>query len=140
MATKKLTLKQQRFITEYLKTGNATESAHKAGYSDSSRNTLAQQAFENLKNPNILDAINRELVKAEITPEWIMFEFKKVAGNDNSLNYPSKLKALENLSKIIELTGFKQQNQSTTNIQGDVVISFGKPEPKQLTPSNVIDV
>ena len=29
---KKLTPKQQRFVSEYLKTGNATEAARRAGY------------------------------------------------------------------------------------------------------------
>lgn len=46
----KLTPKQQRFADEYIKTGNATQSAIEAGYS---KKTAAVIAAENLIKPNI---------------------------------------------------------------------------------------
>lgn len=53
----KLTIKQQRFIDEYLKTGNGTESARKAGYSYKTAGVIAN---EMLKKPYIIDYINEK--------------------------------------------------------------------------------
>lgn len=52
--TEKLTLKQEAFITEYVKTGSATEAAIKAGYSI---HTAGVIGYENLNKPYIRDAI-----------------------------------------------------------------------------------
>ena len=53
---KKLTPKQELFVSEYLKTGNATEAARKAGYKGNDV-TLGAVGAENLKKPQIIDAI-----------------------------------------------------------------------------------
>lgn len=47
---KKLTPKQALFVSEYLKTGNATEAAKKAGYSEK---YAGQNAGKLLKSPNV---------------------------------------------------------------------------------------
>ena len=52
----KLTPKQQRFVTEYLKSGNATEAAKQAGYSEK---TAFRIGAENLQKPAISRAIER---------------------------------------------------------------------------------
>ena len=52
----KLTPKQALFVSEYLKTGNGTEAARRAGYKGNDV-TLGQVAAENLKKPQILAAI-----------------------------------------------------------------------------------
>ena len=52
----KLTPKQELFVAEYLKTGNATESARKAGYKGND-NTLRSIGTENLAKPAIAHAI-----------------------------------------------------------------------------------
>jgi phage terminase small subunit len=53
---KKLTLKQQRFIKEYVKSGNGTQSAIKAGYSKKSAREIAK---ENMTKPLIKEVINK---------------------------------------------------------------------------------
>lgn len=45
-----LTLKQKAFADYYLETGNATEAAKKAGYSEKTAHVIAA---ENLKKPNV---------------------------------------------------------------------------------------
>lgn len=55
---KKLTIKQKKFADEYIKTGNATQSAINAGYS---KRTAGQVGAENLKKPYIKKYINRRL-------------------------------------------------------------------------------
>jgi phage terminase small subunit len=51
-----LTLKQRRFVRAYLETGNATESARRAGYAGSDE-TLAVVGSENLRKPGIAAAL-----------------------------------------------------------------------------------
>ena len=52
----KMTLKQRRFVMAYLKSGNATDAAIKAGYS---RDTARQMGTENLSKPVIQAAISK---------------------------------------------------------------------------------
>lgn len=59
--TQKLTLKQERFIDEYIISGNATQAAIKAGYS---KRTAKQTGTENLAKPYLkaeLDRRNAEI-------------------------------------------------------------------------------
>ncbi|QWS03153.1 terminase small subunit [Limosilactobacillus fermentum] len=63
--TKRLTLKQQRFVDEYIISGNATQAAIKAGYS---KKTAKQMGTENLAKPIIkaeLDRRNAEIQSAK---------------------------------------------------------------------------
>ncbi len=62
MAEKKLTPKQAIFVSEYLKTGNATEAARKAGYKGNDV-TLGAVGAENLKKPHIAVAIKEKQQK-----------------------------------------------------------------------------
>ena len=66
MATKKLSKKEEKFVIEYVRTGNATQSAINAGYSERS---ARQTACRMLTKDYILKAID-ELVK-EINSEKI---------------------------------------------------------------------
>ena len=58
----KLTEKQKRFADHYIETGNATESAVKAGYS---KKTAAVIAAENLIKPNIKTYIDGKLAELQ---------------------------------------------------------------------------
>ena len=62
--SKKLTVKQQKFVENYAQTGNGAESARMAGYS---ANVAKVQAHENLTKPNIKSALAEK--RAEITAE-----------------------------------------------------------------------
>lgn len=62
MADEKLTPKQKRFCEEYLKSGNATEAAKKAGYKETSCRVIAA---ENLSKPAISAYIKRRLDEQE---------------------------------------------------------------------------
>ncbi|QEA51425.1 terminase small subunit [Leuconostoc lactis] len=54
----KLTPKQQKFADEYIKTGNATQSAIEAGYS---RRAAKEVGYENLTKPHIKDYIDERM-------------------------------------------------------------------------------
>ena len=62
MAEKKLTVKQEKFVDFYVETGNATESAIRAGYS---KRTAAVIGQENLRKPYIRKAIAARLKELE---------------------------------------------------------------------------
>lgn len=69
--SKKLTPKQQIFVTEYLKDLNATQAAIRAGYSP---RTAAEMGYENLRKPHIRDKIEKVLSEGELTKERILRE------------------------------------------------------------------
>ena len=56
---KKLTPKQQRFVSEYLKTGNATEAVRQAGYQCKSDDATRVQGARLLTNANVARAIEK---------------------------------------------------------------------------------
>lgn len=73
---KKLTIKQAKFVKEYLETGNGTQSAIKAGYSE---NCAQEIASENLTKPIIRQTIEEVQAKLGINPEYVLKNFKEIA-------------------------------------------------------------
>jgi phage terminase small subunit len=72
---KKLTIKQRKFTKEYLETGNATESAIRAGYS---KKTAYAIGSENLTKPIIKQTIEEAQEKLGISPEYVLTNFKEM--------------------------------------------------------------
>ena len=94
-----LTARQQRFVEEYLATGNGTEACRRAGYSQRSEGCLRVQATENLAKPNVKQAIEQK--RAEMSEDseerranWIsqLEKLGKKATRDSD-----KLRAIEQL-------------------------------------------
>ena len=97
----KLTLKQQRFIDEYLVDGNATRAAIAAGYSKKTAYSIGE---ENLRKPEIKAEIERiraeQSKKLEITREGLLSDLMDIA-KDNKKNFPpSAIKAIEVILKV----------------------------------------
>jgi phage terminase small subunit len=87
VAEKKLTLKQEAFVQEYLKNGhNGTQAAISAGYSKKSAHAIAE---ENLRKPEIKSRVQTYKKKAqkrtEITQDKVIMEIAKVAFADIGL-------------------------------------------------------
>lgn len=61
MSKQKLTVKQKKFADEYVKTGNATEAAIKAGYSDKYAHTNANKLLQNTTIKKCIDAQMQKL-------------------------------------------------------------------------------
>lgn len=73
--SEKLTQKQQRFVDEYIISGNATQAAIKAGYS---KRSAQQTGAENLKKPVIkaeLDRRNAEIKSAKTADMQEVMEY-----------------------------------------------------------------
>ena len=76
---RKLTPKQKAFADYYIETGNATEAARRAGYSNK---TAAVIGTENLIKPNIKQYIDERLKK---------IEDKRIAKGEEVLQYLTKV-------------------------------------------------
>lgn len=106
MSDEKLTPKQRRFCEEYLKSGNATEAAKKAGYKEKAAHSMGA---ENLRKPAISAYIKRRTDEQEAalvadSNEILKFytavmrgEIKDQFGMDASLS--DRLKAGDSLMK-----------------------------------------
>ena len=108
---KKLTLKEQRFITAYIQTGNGAEAVRRAGYQIGSKGgskttqqaneTIAMIAKENLRKPTIRQAIASRMVKENITKEQVLARLHSLS-TDSSKD-SDKIKATELLGKYLHL-------------------------------------
>jgi phage terminase small subunit len=127
MADEKLTLKQRRFCEEYLKSGNATEAAKKAGYS---LKTAPFIGAENLKKPQISAYIERRMGEQEAAlvadaNEVLQFysavmrgEVKDQFGMDASLS--DRLKAADSLAKRLAAAELKPNAEDAVRVIIDV--------------------
>lgn len=95
----KLTTKQQRFADYYIQTGNATESAAKAGYSKKTARSIGQ---ENLTKPDIakyIDEVNKKLENERIADMKEIKEFWTSMFRNEIAEDKDRLKASEYLAK-----------------------------------------
>lgn len=106
------TIKQRKFIEEYVKTGNGAQSVLKAGY-----NTLSNpssQAVENLKKPYIKEAIQKLLAEKGLEISTVVKHHKRNIEQENNLNVSQT--AIADYYKITGLLDNNKENQSLTNI------------------------
>lgn len=76
-----MTPKQQIFVNEYLKCWNATEAARRAGY-EGNENTLSSVGYENLRKPDIDDAISRRLQENAMSADEVLMRLADQARGD----------------------------------------------------------
>lgn len=126
----KLTEKQKRFADYYIETGNATESAKKAGYSE---NTAAEMGYENLNKPHIKQYIDEKLKllsdKRIMNAEEVMQLLTSIARNEeeedvvvfgeNGPEITSKGMSAKDRLKALELLGKRYLMWSDKNNQDD---------------------
>ena len=97
---KKLTIKQKKFADEYIKTGNATQSAINAGYSEK---TARKIGSENLTKPDI---------KAYIDERMKELEEEAIADQSEILKYLTRIIRDEEREEVLVNVGnFEQEKQ-----------------------------
>lgn len=103
----KMTLKQQRFADEYIITGNATQSAVKAGYSQKYANTNASKLLQNTTIKNYIDVRLAKL------------ESEKIATQEEVLQYLTSVMRGEKTEPLLVLDGEGTQKviQAVPNVQ-----------------------
>ncbi len=127
MADEKLTQKQKRFCEEYLKSGNATDAAKKAGYKEKAAHSVGA---ENLRKPAISAYIKRRMGEQEAAlvadaNEVLQFysavmrgEVKDQFGIDASLS--DRLKAADSLAKRLAAAELKPNAEDAVRVIIDV--------------------
>ena len=142
----KLTEKQKRFADYYIETGNATESAKRAGYSPKTARVIGQ---ENLLKPAIKSYIDERLkemdekrimkaeevmqlltaiARNEVTEDVVVFNEGMTAIEQKGMSAKDRLKALELIGKRYAMWTDKQEiNGSVGLVQivDDIPISDG---------------
>ncbi len=89
----KLTLKQQKFADEYIISGNATEAAKKAGYSEKTAKAIGT---ENLTKPIIKNYIDKRLEE---------LQSQKIADQEEVLEYLTAVLRGESRSETVVVEG-----------------------------------
>ena len=139
MATKKLTEKKKKFADYYIKTGNATESAKYAGYSEKTAYSSGQrllkdvevakyveETMEQLKKETIADAdevlqLLTSIARGETTEENAF-----VDKNGNPVIVKTQVKEKERI-KALELLGKRYKlyvDKVEANVDGEVKVVF----------------
>lgn len=119
------TIKEQRFISEFMIDFNGTRAARDSGYS---KNCAAEIAYENLRKPHIKYEIERRLKEKELSPEQTSKMIGDIArGNIN--NYmiirkeefiPRVKKGLQELINDIENTiDFENEYAASADLTDD---------------------
>lgn len=108
----KLTPKQKAFVREYKKNGgNGTQAAIKAGYSE---NTADVIATENLRKPNIKEALAQEEKKLQEKYEYTIDDMVRELDDvkmkaDAEQNRQAQIKAIELKGKVFGLFVDRQE-------------------------------
>lgn len=89
----KMTIKQQRFADEYIITGNATQAAIKAGYSQKYANTNANKLLQNTT------------IKKRIDERLEQLESEKIASQQEVLSYLSSVMRGEMTEQTLRSVG-----------------------------------
>ena len=95
-----MTYKQELFIQEYIKTGNATNSAIKAGYSKKTARAIGQ---ENLTKPALkkrIEELSQKIACNNIMTAKERQEYLTKLINSDDVKVSDKLKALDILNKM----------------------------------------
>lgn len=123
-----LTLKEERFVAEYIVDGNGTRSALAAGYS---KGCAQQQATEMLAKPRVRQAIDdrkgKLLAKLELTAEKVLRDIDRIATAAEKVGeFGPALRGRELLGKHlrmftdkVELTGEVAVKKSAADLTDD---------------------
>jgi len=104
----KLTAKQKAFVAEYLIDLNATQAAIRAGYSEK---TASETGYENLRKPQISEAVQKALAerseRTEVTQDYVLTAIKdtieQYRGGGEGSNPNAVLKGAELLGRHLAM-------------------------------------
>lgn len=139
MATKKLTEKKKKFADYYIKTGNATESAKYAGYSEKTAYSSGQrllkdvevakyveEQMEQLKKETIADADEVLQLLTSIARGETSEENAFIDKNGEPVIVKTKVKEKERI-KALELLGKRYKlyvDKVEANVDGEIQVVF----------------
>lgn len=93
-----MTHRQKSFVSEYIQSGNATQSAIKAGYSEKTAKEIGSRLLTNEEvQQAISDHQQRASDKADVSLEWWIKKVKAIA--ETAKSDATKVKALDLIGK-----------------------------------------
>lgn len=110
--------KQARFVGEYIKDGNGTQAAIRAGYSPNGADVTASRL---LGNPRIYAAVNKGqakvLDKLELSAEKVLADIARISKKaEEAEEYSPAIKGHELLGKHLKLFTEVVESTSTVNV------------------------
>ena len=95
-----MTHRQELFIQEYIKTGNATSSAIKAGYSKRTARSIGQRLLKNVDIKKKINELSQKIACNSIMTAKERQEYLTKLINAADVKVSDKLKALDILNKM----------------------------------------
>ena len=95
-----MTYKQELFIQEYIKTGNATNSAIKAGYSKRTAKSIGQRLLTFVDIKKKINELSQKIACNSIMTAKERQEYLTKLINSDDVKVSDKLKALDILNKM----------------------------------------
>lgn len=122
----KLNTRQKAFCEYYVATGNATESAIKAGYSEKTARSIGQRLLTNVDIQNYIKKLNIEIENNRIANIKEVKEFWTEILRDDEAKIQDRLKASEYIAKTngafldkVELKGEVKTNNPFSGLTTD---------------------
>lgn len=120
LKTRKLSLKQQGFVRDYIKTRNGTK-AIKLNYEVVNDNTAGVMANENLSNPKIVKTIDKALADKGLNDLHVVGIHKRNMDQDTNLNVSQTA-----VKDYYAVTGKLDKNIQPTNVNVAFIIHNSK--------------
>lgn len=134
---KPLTFRQERFVSEFVSTGNATRSAEIAGYAHPNH-----QAFRLLVNISVKAAIDAERLRlmSDSEDKLASYVAQLEAESRDADQSGTRVRALELLIKV--LGGFAPEKQEVTSFHGAFLadLDLEEDEVPELLTENSKDI
>ena len=127
MPKKRLTLKQKRFIAQYIKDGNATRAVRETYPNTKTEGARRVMGAKLVANANVQKKIEEVLKEAGLTSELIIGELKKLIQDEDKTQ---KNRAIRTAAEIMGLIGKSGVVASQVNIGQGLI--FTKQEEEEL--------
>ena len=135
---RRLTLRQERFVLEYIASGNATEAARLAGYANPNMHSARMMANDRI---NAEIEARRSVVVEDLEAKIARYvaALEKEA-EDTGNNESSRIRSLELLLKVAG--GFAPEKSVVSNFHGGFLadIDLEEPEHDDFGSDNPIDI
>lgn len=132
--SRELTLKQQRFVKEYIKDGNATRAVREAYPNIKTEGARGVMASKLVSNGKVREEIAKALEAQGITPEVVINKFQNIAAQAKFDR--DKISAWRNISDIAGYTSKGPQvvvGQNQSLDVNDILAELAKPKPIECT-------